>query len=146
MSYIDIRVHCVFATKQRRPLIEPEWRARLHEYLGGCATRLGCRSLGTGGVDDHVHMLLGLQGSHAISDVMREIKSASSRWIHDQIGRAAFAWQEGFSAFSVSASNVGAVRRYIERQEEHHRRQSSLDELRALLKKHGFEVDPRLLM
>ena len=88
-------------------------------------------------------MLLAMKGTHAISEVMREVKTVSSRWIHAELGERDFAWQEGFAAFSVSASRVPVVAAYIDRQEEHHRKLSSKEELKQLLLRHGVVYDPR---
>jgi len=143
MSYLDLNVHCVFATKEREPFILESWRNRLHEFLGGCARETGCIPKRIGGVSDHVHMLLAMKGTHAISEVMREVKTVSSRWIHAELGERDFAWQEGFAAFSVSASRVPVVAAYIDRQEEHHRKLSSKEELKQLLLRHGVVYDPR---
>ena len=98
-----------------------------------------------GGVEDHVHLLLGLRATHCLADVVREIKKASSRWVHEKIGRPAFAWQEGYGGFTVSHSNIETVRKYIAGQAEHHRRHTFTDEYRGLLKKHEVEFDERFL-
>jgi REP element-mobilizing transposase RayT len=144
-TFTNLRYHVVFATKERWPMIDLEWRPRLHEWMGGAARTIGGIALAIGGVADHVHLLLGLRTTHAIADVLRDIKSASSAWVHDEIGYRKFAWQEGYGAFTVSASSVDSVRRYIERQEEHHRKRSFQDEYRDLLKRHGVEFDERFL-
>jgi hypothetical protein len=97
-----------------------------------------------GGVADHVHLLVGLKATHCLADVMRELKKASSVWVHDEIGAGNFSWQEGYSAFTVSPARE-QVRRYIKRQEEHHRTKSFREELIELLEKSGIEYDPRYL-
>ena len=119
-SYISMHAHIVFATKHRQKLILPSWRASLHEYLGGTAKGLGAYPQGIGGVEDHVHLLIGFKATHRLSDFMRELKKASSIWIHEEIKSEGFSWQEGYSAFSVSAPARPAVQRYIANQEEHH--------------------------
>src|SRR6476659_1179838 len=123
-TYLSLHYHLVFATKNREPTIAPEWRSRLHEYLGGTIAGLGGFSQGVGGVVDHVHLLVGLRATHSLADVLRELKKASSVWVHEQIGLRAFAWQEGYAAFTVSATARGPVRNYIATQEEHHRKRS----------------------
>jgi putative transposase len=98
------------------------------------------------GMPDHVHALLRLRPNGNLSDCMRVVKTNSSRWIHDKWPeRRRFAWQTGFAAFTVSASNCDSVRRYIERQEQHHRQMSFQEELVAFLKKHGIEYDKRYI-
>jgi putative transposase len=113
-TYYNLKTHVVFSTKERRRMIDPQWISRLHAYLGGCARTIGAVAEEVGGVDDHVHLMLSLRPALRLSDVLREIKSASSAWVHDEIGEKLFAWQQGYSAFSVSASQVERVRRTFE--------------------------------
>jgi putative transposase len=141
-TYYNLKTHVVFSTKERRRMIDPQWISRLHAYLGGCARTIGAVAEEVGGVDDHVHLMLSLRPALRLSDVLREIKSASSAWVHDEIGEKLFAWQQGYSAFSVSASQVERVRRYIRNQAEHHRRRTYADEIRELLEAHGIPVEP----
>jgi len=96
-----------------------------------------------GGVSDHVHLMVGLRATHCLSDVMRELKSVSSRWVHETPGLSRFAWQEGYGAFTVSQSQSVTVRRYIENQEEHHRTRTFREEYLELLQRHGVEFDIR---
>ena len=99
-TYLSLHYHLVFSTRNREALISPDWRARLHEYLGGTVRGLGGFPEGVGGVADHVHLLVGLKATHCLSDVMRELKKASSTWVHKEAGLRAFAWQEGYAAFT----------------------------------------------
>jgi REP element-mobilizing transposase RayT len=144
-TYLSLHYHLVFGTKNREPLIASDWRSRLHEHLGGTITGLGGFPQGVGGVADHVHLLVGLRATHCLADVLRELKKASSVWVREQIGLGSFAWQEGYSAFTVSATAREGVRRYIAHQEEHHAHQSFRDELIELLAKAGVEYDPKYL-
>jgi len=144
-TYLSLHYHIVFSTKERVPLIDAEWRSRLHEYLGGTVNGLSGFTEGVGGVADHVHLLVGLKSTHCLADFMRELKKASSIWVHDEIGAKKFAWQEGYAAFTVSPTAREAVGNYIARQEEHHRTRSFREELIDLLKKAGVEYDPRYL-
>jgi len=132
-SYISLHSHFIFGTKHRDPCIAAEWRARLHDYLGGTARALGCVPLAVGGIEDHVHLLLGLRATHAPADLMREIKKASSLMVRRELGLQTFAWQEGYAAISVSPTAIAAVTGYVERQEEHHREASFDDELERIL-------------
>jgi putative transposase len=143
-TYLSLHYHLVFGTKNREPTIRDAWRSRLHDYLGGAVRGLGGFPEGVGGVADHVHLLIGLQATHCLADVLRELKKASSVWVHEQIGEA-FAWQEGYAAFTVSATARPAVRKYIANQEEHHRAKSSRAELIEMLHKAQLEYDPRFL-
>ncbi len=144
-TYLSLHYHLVFSTKNREALITPAWRARLHDYLGGTVRGLGGHPEGVGGVADHVHLLVGLKATHCLADVMRELKKASSVWVHEEIGLRAFAWQEGYAAFTVSATVREAVRHYIANQEEHHRVKSFREELVEMLNKAGTEYDPQHL-
>jgi REP element-mobilizing transposase RayT len=98
-----------------------------------------------GGVADHVHLLIGLNATHRLSDVMREIKSVSSRWVHDEAGAALFSWQEGYGAFTAGAPQCPAVKEYIARQEEHHRTASFQEEYLDFLQRGGVTFDDRYL-
>jgi REP element-mobilizing transposase RayT len=142
-TYLSLHYHLVFATKNRETIIAPEWRSRLHEYLGGTISGLGGFSQGVGGMADHVHLLVGLKATHCLADVMRELKKGSSAWVHEQIGLRTFSWQEGYAAFTVSAPTRPAVQQYIANQEQHHRARSSRDELLDLLAKAEVEFHPR---
>ena len=144
-TYLSLHYHLVFGTKNREPLIAPEWRARLHDYLGGTIRGLDGFPEGVGGVADHVHLLIGLKATHCLADVLRELKKACSAWVHEEIGVRSFAWQEGYAAFTVSATSKDAVRHYIANQEEHHRVKSFREELVAMLNKAGIEYDPKYL-
>lgn len=143
-TFLSLHYHLIFSTKERMPLIRDP--ARVHAYLGGVLKHLDGTPLEIGGVKDHVHVLVGLKATHRLADVLRTIKGESSRWIHEELGERKFGWQDGYAAFTVSRSLVGTVRRYIQRQEEHHRKRSFLDELRELLAKHEIEFDDRYLV
>ena len=145
-TYTHLLYHAIWSTKDRRPLIDPDLRARLFPYLGGIAAELGGKTLEIGGMPDHVHLLLCLPASVAIADALRVIKTNSSRWVHETWPeRRTFAWQTGYGAFTVSRSNREMVAKYIAEQEEHHRRLSFQEEFMAFLKRHGVEYDERYL-
>jgi len=144
-TYYSLHYHWICSTKERRRFIKPDWRGRLHEYFGGTVRGLDGIALKVGGVEDHVHALIGLKPVHCIADFTRELKKATSVWAaanHDP----EFQWQEGYSIFTVSASLMEKVSRYIERQEEHHRKLTFEEELRQLLEKHGVRYDPKYLV
>ena len=144
-THLSLHFHVIFSTKDREPWLAKEWRDRLHAFLGGTAKALDVIPEAIGGVEDHVHLLLGFRATHAIAPVMREIKAASSRWIHAEIGLSRFAWQEGYGAFTVSPTHLQAVRNYIATQEEHHRAKSFQEEYVELLGKLGVSYDKRFL-
>jgi hypothetical protein len=126
-------------------LILPAWRDAFHEYLGGTARGLGGAPQGIGGVADHVHVLVGLKATHCLADFMRELKKASSQWAAEPERDPRFAWQEGYAAFTVSASAIASVRSYIADQEEHHRKKTFREELVEFLQRSGVEYDERYL-
>jgi REP element-mobilizing transposase RayT len=145
-SYTQLYYHIVYATKERNPWLVVAIRSRLHAYLGGAIRDEGGSALAVDGVEDHVHILARLRQDKAVSAVVGAIKAKSSGWIHREFpDLTIFAWQEGYSAFTVSKSLTDRVGRYIDCQEEHHRKKSYPDELIALLDTHAVEYDPRYL-
>jgi REP element-mobilizing transposase RayT len=145
-TYTCLYYHFVFSTKNRAPLITPEIESRLWEYLGGTIKVLKGIPIQIGGTADHVHLLVTLRQDREISAVLRDIKAASSGWFHDTFpSSASFAWQAGYGAFTVSHSAIDAVKEYIAKQKEHHKKMTYQDELRAMLKKHGIQFDEKYL-
>jgi REP element-mobilizing transposase RayT len=143
-SLAKVYVHAIFSTRNREPLLAAEWRDDIFSVLGGAANHFQCQSLIVGGVADHVHLLFQLGRTIALAEAINRIKSASSRWIgrmHPEIGQ--FHWQAGYGAFSVSQSNVEAVRAYVQDQPEHHKKLSFQDELRQWLRRYEIEWDER---
>lgn len=136
----------MFSTKGRRPLITPEREKRLYEYIGGTIRGLGGILLSINGVADHVHILAKLRPDKSVSDILRDLKSNSSGWMHDVFPDAAqFSWQNGYGAFTVSESQIAVVSNYIAKQKEHHRQESFEDEFVLLLKKNGIEFEMKYL-
>jgi putative transposase len=145
-SLAKVYLHVIFSTKNREPLLEDSWRDELFSVLAGTANNLGCQSLIVRSVADHVHILFELSRTISIADAVGKIKSCSSLWINQTPKLSApFHWQAGYAAFSVSKSNVEAVRDYIFRQPEHHTRQTYQDELREWLQRYEIEWDERYL-
>jgi REP-associated tyrosine transposase len=145
-SYTRLYYHVVFSTKNRERRLDRELRERLFPFLGGGIRDEGGTALIINGVEDHVHILARLRADRALADVLRNIKSISSGWIHHKFpSLAAFAWQTGYGAFTVSMSQIERVRLYIANQEEHHRVQTYQDEFIALLRAHEIEFDERYL-
>jgi len=137
-------MHCTFSTKERYPFIDSDLEQRLWPYVGGIARENRMTALAIGGTADHLHALLSLPGMMSFAKAVQLIKGGSSKWIHDKFpSRKTFAWQEGYGAFSVSASQVPKTIAYINNQKEHHRRKSFEEEFIELLQKHGIEYDSR---
>jgi putative transposase len=143
-SLASLHVHIIFSTKNREPFITADLAPRLYEYTAGIARATDCRLVQAGGMPDHVHLLASLGRETSVAKLVRVVKTNSSKWIHETMpALAGFAWRSGYAAFAVSYSLVGAVRRYIIRQEEHHRQRSFQDEVRVFLRKHRIEFDER---
>ena len=145
-SLAKVTVHLVFSTKNRHPdLREPELRTNLFAYMAVILReKVDSPALLINGVDDHVHALVVLSRKVPIMNVVQEAKKETTKWLKKQApGLAGFAWQAGYGAFSVSESNISQVRRYIENQEEHHRKITFQDEFRKLCERHGLELDER---
>ena len=140
-TYLSLNVHVIFSTKDRKPLIAKNWQGELHSYLGGTIRGLGASTLAIGGVEDHVHLLLGIRAVQPIADIVREIKKSSSGWAAQRA--PGFAWQSGYGAFSVGHGELNRIKTYIANQEEHHKTVSSQDEFRAILEEFGIEIDER---
>ncbi len=143
-SYVSNLMHCTFSTKNRHPFIDSDLESRLWPYLGGIARENRIRALAIGGTADHVHVLLSLPGMTSFAKAVQLMKGGSSKWINDALQRQRkFAWQEGYGAFSVSASQVPKIIAYIKNQKEHHRKKSFQEEFLELLERHGIEYDQR---
>ena len=146
MSYVSSYFHCVFSTKERRPLLTPALQERLWPFLGGIAWQNDMKALIVGGVEDDVHILLSLPATMPISKAMQLMKGGSPRWLHETFpDQRLFAWQEKYGAFSVSVSQSDTITEYIRNQREHHRTKTFQEEILALLKKHRIEFDERYL-
>ncbi|MDA7915882.1 IS200/IS605 family transposase [Verrucomicrobia bacterium] len=136
MSYVISYFHCVFSTKERRRLLDPELEERLYPFIGGIA-REKMKALALGGAEDHLHILLSLPSNIPVSKAMQLIKGGSSKWIHQNFPRhQSFAWQEEYGAFSVSPSQLDAVISYIQSQKTHHQKASFKAEFLKLLERH----------
>jgi REP element-mobilizing transposase RayT len=145
-THSNLLYHIVYSTKGRAELMKGEAQQRIHEYLGGIVRSEGGVAYQVGGMADHVHLLVRWRTDESPATLLRQMKCNSSRWIHETFPMmSAFAWQEGYAAFTVSQSQKDAVARYIANQEMHHRGRSFEDELVELLKAHQVEYDPRYL-
>ncbi len=139
-SYISCIVHCVWATKHRRPIITPYLQQRLWPYLGGIAREHNMKALAIGGVEDHVHVLVSIPATLCVSKCVQLLKGGSAKWVHDTfVEFADFKWQKGYGAFSIGISAVEDTRRYIQRQREHHAADSYRDEMAAFFRTHGMQ-------
>jgi putative transposase len=146
-TYTQIHIQSVFAVKRRAALLDKSWRPRLFQYMIGIMNYLGHRPLAVNGIEDHVHVFFGLNPTKSISDTMQMLKGETSAWINDnRLCGNTFAWQSGYGAFSYDKKLVPAVARYIENQEEHHRKVMFIDEYRKMLKDFDVEFDERYIL
>jgi putative transposase len=143
-SYCVCMMHIVFSTKGRLPSITQDIESRLHAYMGGIARENKIVPIEIGGVEDHVHLFLGIPSTMAVAKAVQLIKGGSSKWIHDTFpDRHGFEWQEGYGAFSVNMSAKQNTIDYIKGQRAHHSRVSFQEEYRAFLAAHGIEFDEK---
>lgn len=143
-TYAQNVVHVVFSTKDRRKSLDSEFRPRLWTYLAGICKKLDIFLYAVGGIDDHLHLLIQIPPVLTLAKAVATIKANSSRWAGEEGHK--FAWQQGYAAFSVSASVIPDVIRYIRNQEEHHKKMDFDTEFVALLKKHGIAFDPKHIL
>ncbi len=142
----NLLFHIVFSTKNRDPIIEVKIRGELYRYIGGIVKGENSVLLEIGGMPDHIHLLLKLNPTHSISDMMRKVKGHSSKWINEKNRlKTRFSWQDGYGAFSVSESQAAAVIEYIKEQKNRHKTLSFKDELILLLERHKIEYDDRYI-
>ncbi len=141
-SYASLYFHIIWSTKGRSPLIQHEWKDRLYAYIGGILRSEGLKLIKAGGVEDHIHIVCSLNRDSVIKDVVRIIKTNSSKWIREEFSPN-FHWQGGYAVFSVSYSALPDVERYLDGQVEHHKKVSFEEEMRAIFAKCGIEVDDR---
>jgi putative transposase len=144
-THLSLHVHIVFSTKHRFPFIRDEWRERLYAFLGGAIRTAGAIPESVGGTNDHVHLLIGIRATHCVADIARDIKHASSKWIHENIGNKKFGWQDGYGAFTISASQLDAVKEYIRNQAEHHRKRTFEEEYVDFLKRAQVDYEEKYL-
>ncbi len=147
MSYIQIWLHIIFSTKDRYPFfVDSHIRGEMHAYLAGICKKLKAPAKIVGGVQDHTHLLCSQSKILSVADLVKEVKRNSSAWVkkkYPTLGN--FGWQNGYGAFSVSQSGVKTVKRYIERQEEHHSDTSFKEEFREFLDKYEVSYEEKYL-
>jgi putative transposase len=145
-TYSQIYIQTVFAVDGRLSLIRPEFKEELFKYLTGIVRNQGQKLIAINGMSDHVHSLIGLKPAMALADLVRDIKADSSEFINRKKWvRGRFSWQEGYGAFSYGHSQLGTIIRYIQNQEQHHRRRTFKDEYLTWLKKFQVPFDERYI-
>ncbi|MBY0245229.1 MAG: IS200/IS605 family transposase [Sphingobacteriaceae bacterium] len=139
-TYSQLYIQIVFAVKGRENLIAKAWKEELYKYISGIITNKGHKSIIVNGVSDHIHIFVGLKPSMALSDLVRDIKNNSSKFINDKkLVRGKFSWQEGYGAFSYAHSQIEQVYNYILNQEQHHHKKTFKEEYVDFLQK--FEIE-----
>ena len=142
-TYSSLRIHVVFATKGRQKRLGVELQPKLWAYMAGIARNHEFDAIQIGGVDDHCHALILLPPAIPLAKAVQTIKGCSSKWLNETgAAGASFAWQEGYGAFSVSASQTDGVVEYIRNQTEHHKKRNCDEEFLELLRRHGVNYDP----
>ncbi|WP_064197419.1 MULTISPECIES: IS200/IS605 family transposase [Emticicia] len=138
-TFTQIHLHLIFAVKFRQNLIQREWKDKLYKYTTGIIQNNGHKVLIINGMSDHIHILIGFRSTQTLADLMRDIKQMTSLWINEnKLTKSKFAWQEGYAAFSYGQSQLPIIIKYIENQEEHHRKRTFLEEYKEFL--NLFEV------
>jgi putative transposase len=139
-SFVSNRLHVVFGTKNRLRALTPPLRQRLYPYLIVTARMFGIEVLSIGGVEDHVHLLIALPPTIALSEAVKKIKANSSRWIRQTYGLSKFSWQEGYGAFAVSVNALEVTKQYIAGQEAHHKTRDFRAEFEQILRQHQIDT------
>jgi REP element-mobilizing transposase RayT len=145
-TYSQVYIHIVFAVKGRQNLIRTEIREELHKYITGIIINRDQKLISIFCMPDHTHLLIGLKPLISISDLLRDIKAGSSKFINDRkLIKGKFSWQEGFGVFSYSRSQIDTVIKYIQNQEKHHHKKSFKEEYIGFLEKFAVEYDEKYL-
>ncbi|WP_312825691.1 IS200/IS605 family transposase [Epilithonimonas sp.] len=141
-TYSQIHIQLVFAVKFREALIQKDWKEELYKYITGIVQNNNHKLLSINGMPDHIHILIGLRPNQALSELVNQIKSNSSKWINDKhFLSVRFEWQKGYGAFSYGKSQISDVINYINKQEIHHQKKSFKDEYLDFLNKFGVEYN-----
>ena len=145
-SYHQIYLQAVFAVKYRNAVLDKEWRNIVWGVIGNLINESGCKTILVNGVEDHVHCFIGLKPVVSISELMKSVKSKSSKYINDhKLTEEHFAWQKGYGVFSYGHSQIDRVFKYIQNQEEHHKKQRFIPEYIELLEKFNIEYDEQYI-
>jgi len=143
-TYTQIYIHYVFAVQNRMCLIQPKWKDDLYKYMNGIVEKQGHKVFETGGIADHVHLLVSMRPTQSSSDLMFHIKRSSSLWINEnRFVAGKFSWQEGFGGFSYGKPQIPDIANYIKNQENHHKKRSFIEEYIGFLKLFEIEYDER---
>ena len=145
-TYTQCYLHLIFAVKNRNALINKNWKDELEMYITGIVQNHRNKMLAIYAMPDHIHFLIGYNVNQLIPDLVEEIKISSNKWVNEnKLSRVKFEWQKGYGCFTYSRSQIGIVARYIQKQEEHHKKKLFRDEYLKILKDFNVEFDPKYL-
>jgi putative transposase len=145
-TYSQIYVHLVFSVKGRQSLIQDAWKDRLYKYICGIASGKGQKVFAIGGVADHIHLLVSMKPSISVSELVRDLKSNSSKWLNEQgLFKGKFEWQNGFGAFTCGHTQLNSIIAYVNNQEIHHKKETFKEEYLKLLKEFEIEFKEQFL-
>ncbi|MFN3872563.1 MAG: IS200/IS605 family transposase [Ignavibacterium sp.] len=146
-TYTQIYLHIVFAVQNRISLIQPEWKNELYKYITGIIKNDGHKLVAINGVSNHIHIAIDYKPHQLIPDLLQDIKANSSKWINEKrFVRGKFNWQAGYGTFSFSHSQIDAVVKYINNQEQHHKKKTFREEYVEMLKKYDVPYDEKYIL
>jgi len=145
-TYTQIHIHLIFAVQNRISMIKSDFRDRLYNYIIAIIQNKNHKVISIGGMEDHVHILFGLRPNQALSELVKDVKINSTKWLNNEVFTfGKFAWQEGYGAFSYGKSQLPDVIHYIENQEKHHKKQTLQEEYKTFLDSFGVEYDDKYI-
>ena len=145
-TYTQLYIQFVFAVKYRQSIIHKAWKDDLYKYITGIVQNHKSKMLAINGISDHIHIFIGYKPTIAIPDLVKDIKVASSLWINEKkLTKQHFNWQEGYGAFSYRLRDIDEICRYIQNQEEHHKKRTFREEYVSLLKDFDIAYDEKYL-
>lgn len=143
-TYSKMHFQFVFAVRNRRAMIDRSWEDDLYKYITGIIQNHTHKLLAINGVEDHIHILVGMRPTQSVSDLLQDIKGSSSKWINEKnLTKAKFEWQGGFGSFTYSPRDVSNVIRYILNQKEHHKKNDFKEEYLDLLREYEIDFDEK---
>jgi putative transposase len=145
-TYTQIHIQAVFSVQNRESIIGKQWKDELYKYITGVMRNNNHKLLAINGMPDHIHILFGMRPSQSLSELLQDIKGNSSKWINDRkFVKGKFSWQEGFGAFSYSKPEILKIVQYIERQEDHHKKKTFIEEYKEFLTDFGIEYNEKYI-
>jgi len=145
-TYSQLYIQIVFVVKNRQALIKEDWEERLYQYITGVVQNKGQKMLAINGVSNHIHIFINIKPNCNISDLVREIKKSSNKFINENnFTPFKFQWQEGYGVFSYSHSHIDRVAKYVMNQKEHHRKKTFKEEYIEMLQKMNVDYDNKYL-